>query len=260
MKLIAIASLVIAASAVATQGYSRISSLKKAVEKSSSKSAFGLSGFEDKKNGRLSVQLNLEPQLFQLTQELQENSWKALESDSPMKGMGFSQWKSAKGGLAFRDEKGMQSECLAAAGENPEPNSLVVHFNCKSVDNVAMRLAEVRAPVVPAKTAIVTPKPITGPATYATAVAPPGGYPAADSAGSVWQPSSNGRVPFGWATQWGEWDYPYYTVTTQGILGCRTTENSYCTPQSADMFPFTPTFDWSNYLRADSPALQRLHN
>ena len=105
--------------------------------------------------------------------------------------------------------------CLAQNGHNDAKDSLVVSFACKKASAMP-RFAKAKVPFGIEE--------------------------------GVWH-DCRGKVPFGWQTQWGPFDYPQYAVTTQGIVGCKTTDADYCTPQNRDLFAFEPSFDWDNYAR-----------
>merc|ERR1712194_315360 len=153
-------------------GYSKIASLKKAVHASEGKSTFGVKGFEDHTTGTVSVSMSLKPQAFDLPMDVQKGNWQSLEDSSPMKAMGFKQWKSAKGGIAFQHEKGGEVQCNAADGTS-EPEGLQIHFACK-------------------------PSSMRFKATAKSDV---------DVVESAWTETGSSHMPFGWETQWGEYDY-----------------------------------------------------
>lgn len=141
--------------------------------------------------------------------------WNALAEDAPQRAAGFVEWRSTVQGLRFRTASKVETVCRAANGHNDAADSMMVSFSCEAAKDAMPRFSKAKD--------------------------------IDDHVDGVW--SGCDRVPWGWQQQWGVWDYPFYTVTTQGILGCRTTDADYCTPQNADLFPFTPTFDWSNYIR-----------
>lgn len=215
MKLIAITTILACAFAKST-ATSRIGALKKSIEGVASKT-FLVS--EDQ--GRLSVRMSLVAQKNTLAVS---SGWNMLEEGSQLQAAGYTQWKGAPAGIELMDAKEQVTTCTAVSGENDQKDSLLFHMQCKK--NAAKPAA-----------AFVQGADVTYAADDAHAHAAP------------WNANGSDEVPFGWKTSWGVWDYPYYTVTTQGILGCRSTDADYCTPQSADMFPFDPAFDWENYMR-----------
>lgn len=191
----------------------------------------GVSGFEESSEGEIAVKMSLKPK--KASQELvlskkNTNSWLKLEASSPMRAKGFVEWASAPAGLRFRTAKHAITKCQADAGRNEGKDIMVVQFSCKS-ETRQPRFASSRHPELEEATVENNIEGAFG--------------------DDRWHQCEEGHVPFGWEQQWGVWDYPLYTVTTQGILGCRTTEADFCTPQNADLFPFAASFDWSNYIR-----------
>lgn len=166
-----------------------------------------------KSSGGFSVKMSLEPTSAKGV--TLHKGWAALAKDSPERAVGFEEWRSTAAGLRFRTAEKAETVCRASNGHNDATSSMLVSFACTPAASLP-RFAQSKD--------------------------------GDDHVDGVWN-NCNGKVPFGWDTQWGVWDYPFYTVTTQGILGCRTTDADYCTPQNADLFPFNPTFDWSNYIR-----------
>lgn len=218
MKLIAITTILACAFAKST-ATSRIGALKKSIEGVASKT-FLMSSMDSQDQGLLSVRMSLVAQ--KNTLEVSPG-WNMLEDGSQLQAAGFTQWKGAPAGIELMDAKEQITSCTAVNGENDQQDSLMFHMQCKK--NAAKPAA-----------AFLQNDGVT----YATDDAHEDG---------PWEATGSDDVPFGWKSAWGVWDYPYYTVTTQGILGCRSTDEDYCTPQSADMFPFDPAFDWENYMR-----------
>lgn len=46
---------------------------------------------------------------------------------------------------------------------------------------------------------------------------------------TFWQPCTEGGVPYGWPSQWGDFNYKFYAITEDGFLGCKEiTKDGYC--------------------------------
>ena len=115
---------------------------------------------------------------------------------------------SVNGGMVFKNDKSEMVECAMSHTKAAEGGKMVLDYNCKPMDKA--RFAKAKA-------------------TY-------------------WKSGklTEQAMPSGWDTRWGPFDYPFYTTTSQGILGCKNTSGGYCTPQHADLFPFESCYRDAN--------------
>lgn len=153
---------------------------------------FDVAGFEQSEtDGKIGMKVCIHnPTKIHLSKAEQQASWIQIsDSNSPMES---GKWKPAPNGFRLENQQGEQIHCAAMAGKEVT-DALLLEFQCEAHDSSspAPRFAKV--------------------------------------ATSFWQACPDGHVPYGWPNQWGEFDFPYYSVTDQGFLGCSTiTADGYC--------------------------------
>lgn len=153
---------------------------------------FDVAGFEEiETEGKIGLKVcTHNPKKIHLSKSEQQSSWIQIsDSNSPMES---GKWKPAINGFRLENEQGEQIHCAALSGKEVT-DALLLEFQCQAHDasSPAPRFAEVSA--------------------------------------SFWQACPDGHVPYGWPSQWGEFDFPYYAVTNQGFLGCSSiTAEGYC--------------------------------
>jgi len=199
MKSVALICVLLAVATDAKRDTAKISLLKDKVLNSAQQ--FSFDGFKDKPVGIMSIKVDIgHPQSITLTKEMQQPKWQAVVGSSPLKVQGYNQWMSVNGGMVFKNDKSEMVECMMSKSKGLDTGKVLLDYKCKPMDKV--RFAKVKA-------------------TYWVS-------------GQLTEQD----VPSGWDTRWGPFDYPFYTTTSQGILGCKNTSGGYCTPQHADLFPF----------------------
>jgi len=153
---------------------------------------FDVAGFEQSEtDGKIGMKIcTRNPTKIHLSKAEQMSSWvRITDSNSPMES---GKWKPAPNGFRLENEQGEQIHCAALAGKEVS-DALLLEFQCEAHD------AAISAPRF------------------------------AKVATSFWQPCPDGHVPYGWSSQWGDFDFPYYSVTDQGYLGCASiTADGYC--------------------------------
>jgi hypothetical protein len=167
---------------------------------------FSYDGFKNQPVGLMSIKVDVgHPQTVTLTKEMQQPKWQTVTTASPLKVQGYNQWMSVNGGMVFKNEKSEMVECAMSGTRPLEGKKVVLDYKCKPMSKARFAQAKV---------------------TY-------------------WHSAhANGEdPPSGWDTRWGSFDYPFYTVSSQGILGCKNTSGGYCTPQHADLFPFESCYE-----------------
>jgi len=153
---------------------------------------FDVAGFEiSETEGKIGMKVcTHNPTKIHLSKAEQMSSWVRIsDTNSPMES---GKWKPALNGFRLENEQGEQIHCAAMAGKEVS-DALLLEFQCEAHDaaSQAPRFAKV--------------------------------------ATSFWQPCPDGHVPYGWSSQWGDFDFPYYSVTDQGYLGCSSiTADGYC--------------------------------
>lgn len=198
---------VLAVAVSAKRDNTRIAELRNKVISSSQQ--FAYEGFSKAPVGIMSIKVNVgKPQTITLTKEQQKPKWQEARFATPLKKMGYNEWMPLNGGMVFKNEKGAMVEC-AMGGTTPlDDGKIVLDYKCRPMNKA--RFAQAKA-------------------TY-------------------WVSGQNTEqdVASGWDTRWGPFDYPFYTVSSQGILGCKNTSGGYCTPQNADLFPFESCYSQIN--------------
>jgi len=114
---------------------------------------------------------------------------KITDPNSPMES---GKWKTALKGFRLENEQGEQIHCAAVNGKEVS-DALLLEFQCErhATSSKEPRFARLST--------------------------------------SFWQPCPDGHVPYGWPSQWGMFDFPYYSVTDNGFLGCSAvTPDGYC--------------------------------
>lgn len=162
---------------------------------------FAYDGFKTAPVGIMSIKVDVgHPQSITLTKEMQRPKWEDVTFASPLKAQGYTKMMSVNGGMVFKNAKSEMVECAIAKSSPLDTGKIVLDYKCKPMNKA--RFAQVKA-------------------TY-----------------WVSGLQIDNQAPSGWDTRWGPFDYPFYTTTSQGILGCKNTSGGYCTPQHADLFPF----------------------
>jgi hypothetical protein len=199
MKFVTILAIAVAVVS-AKRDTTKIALLKQKV--TSSQQQFATDGFKNSPVGTMTIAVNVGKPIsgVSLSKEEQTPSWKPVTLNSPLKAQGYTQWMSVNGGMVFKNAKSEMVACDMKASAGAEEGKLILDYNCKPMDKA--RFAQMKV-------------------TY-------------------WKSGTltHQDVPSGWNTRWGPFDYPFYTTTSQGILGCKNTSGGYCTPQHADLFPF----------------------
>lgn len=199
MKSVALVCVLLAVAVSAKRDTTKIASLKSKVV--SAQQLFQYEGFKNNPVGIMSVKVDVgHPQTITLTKDQQQSKWQDVTTASPLKAQGYTKWMSVNGGMVFKNAKSEMVECAIGASRPLDSGKVVLDYKCKPMSKT--RFAKVKA-------------------TYWVS-------------GQLTEQD----VPSGWDTRWGPFDYPFYTTTSQGILGCKNTSGGYCTPQHADLFPF----------------------
>lgn len=160
---------------------------------------FAYTGFQDSPIGVMTIKVNVgQKKSITLSKEDQQPKWNDVTFAGPLKAKGYSKWMSVKGGMVFKNAKSEMVECSMSTSSPLSEGKYVLDYKCKPMSQARFARAK---------------------ATY-------------------WINGNRDEVPAGWDTRWGPFDYPFYTTTSQGILGCKNTSGGYCTPQHADLFPF----------------------
>jgi hypothetical protein len=171
---------------------------------------FAYTGFKQNPAvGVMSIKVNTNNPTTGLTirKEDQKSVWQSVRFTTPLRG--YNQWRPFNGGMVFKNDKSEMVECaLEKTRPLDKKGEIAIDFNCNPMH--AMRFMEAQS-------------------TY-------------------WKSGllTHQDTPWPWHTRWGSWDYPFYTVTTFGILGCKNTGGGYCTPQNADLFPFESCYSDAN--------------
>jgi len=153
---------------------------------------FDVAGFDKSETeGKIGMKVCIHsPTKIHLSKNEQQSSWiRISDTNSPMES---GKWKPAANGFRLENELGEQIHCAAMGGQEVS-DALLLEFQCiaHEAGSIAPRFAQVST--------------------------------------SFWQSCPDGHVPYGWPSQWGEFDFPYYSVTDQGFLGCSAvTADGYC--------------------------------
>jgi len=153
---------------------------------------FDVAGFDAKEtDGKIGMKVcTHNPTKIHLSKSEQQSSWiRISDPNSPMES---GKWKPAANGFRLENEQGEQIHCAAMAGKEVS-EALLLEFQCEAheADTEVPRFAKLSS--------------------------------------SFWQSCPDGHVPYGWPSEWGAFDFPYYSVTDQGFLGCSAiTADGYC--------------------------------
>jgi len=145
---------------------------------------FDVAGFDSEETvGKIAIKLcTHKPEKIHLSKEQQQPKWIPInEANSPMQS---GKWKPAANGFRLENQQGEQLHCSANEGKILN-DALLIDFNCeahKDLGEKEPRFARV--------------------------------------ASTFWLACPDGHVPYGWPSQWGDFNYANYAVIDTGILGC----------------------------------------